>query len=93
MISFPLRIFPYSSGVNDITKVVPSLPYDSSIPFLGYTANSLSDSGEKFATKGANYFDLFVNLKDILDVLCKSELIVIKSSTSGSVASTSMKYL
>lgn len=69
IISFPFLIFPYSTGVNDTINVVPSLPYDSKFPLFGKTVNSLSDSGEKFAVKGANYFDLLVSLNDTLVVI------------------------
>lgn len=42
---------------------VPSLPCFLSIPSLGYTANSESDSGVKYALNSAErLFETFVNL-------------------------------
>jgi hypothetical protein len=67
IISLAFRVLPYSIGVNDTMKVVPSLPYDSRVPFLGNTVNSGSDSAVKFAVKSAIYFALLVSLNDTLD--------------------------
>lgn len=68
MINFPFRVFPYSYGINEITKLVPSLPKGSSSPVLGETENSGSDSCVKDAWNVENCFTRFVNLKDTLAV-------------------------
>lgn len=52
MITFPLLILPYSIGVKEIIKLVPSLPAGSSSPDLGMIVNSGSESGVK---KALNY--------------------------------------
>lgn len=70
MMSLPYLILPYSIGVKDTTKVVPSLPYDSKFPDLGMTVNSASESGVNEAVKGVKLLDLFVNLNVTLVVLC-----------------------
>ena len=93
MMSFAFLILPYSIGVKDTMKFVPSLPYDSSVPFFGKTVNSGSDSAVKFAVKSAICFVLFVSLKETLVERCRFEQITIESSGSGSVASSSRKYL
>lgn len=49
MMTLPLLILPYSIGVNEIMKLVPSLPAGSSSPDLGITVNSGSESGVKKA--------------------------------------------
>ena len=53
MINFPSFILPYSTGVNETTKFLPSLPYGSNSPDLGMTANSESESEVNPAEKGA----------------------------------------
>lgn len=88
--TFPFRNLPYSIGVNEIIKLVPSLPAGSSSPDFGITVNSGSESGVK---KALNYWwslYLFSSLKETLEVLFNAEWIVIMSSSSGSVAS---KYI
>ena len=84
---------PYSTGVKDTMKTVPSLPYDSSYPDFGNTVNSLSDSEENTATNGVKCFELFVSLNETLAVLWSDELMTITSSGSGSLDCSSMKYL
>ncbi len=49
IITFPVFILPYSIGVKEIIKLVPSLPYGSSSPCLGMIVNSGSESGVKNA--------------------------------------------
>jgi hypothetical protein len=90
MISLAVHTQPYSTGLNETIKLVPSLPYDSNVPLFGNTVNSVSESGVKLAVNGANYFDLFVNLKDTDEVLFRDDEMKIVSSKSGSVASKSM---
>lgn len=53
MISFPTFAFPYSVGVNETIKFVPSFPYGSSIPVLGNTMNSGAESAVKKALNSA----------------------------------------
>ncbi len=45
--SFPYLFFPYSDGVKDITKLVPSLILDAKLPNLGITENSESELAVK----------------------------------------------
>lgn len=60
--SLPFLILPYSTGVNEIIKLVPSLPYGIRSPCFGITENSASESGENDAVNLANDLVLFVNL-------------------------------
>lgn len=85
--SIPYLIYPYSSGVNLITKRLPSLPFGSNKPYLGLTVNSWSDVGKKYALNAAKDLFLLVNRNATLDYLPKGEEITIISSMSGYVAS------
>lgn len=53
MMSFPTFAFPYSVGVKETIKFVPSFPYGSSIPDLGKTTNSGAESAVKKAWNSA----------------------------------------
>jgi len=49
MIKIPYFCFPYSIGVNDTVKGVPSDPCLFNVPLFGNTEKSESDSGVKNA--------------------------------------------
>ena len=87
IISLAILFFPYSIGVKDTMKVFPSFPYPSNSPLFGIIENSGSESGVKYALKGAETLYLFVNLNETLEVLFSGENIEIISSSSGSVTS------
>lgn len=89
--SFPFNIFPYSIGVKEIMKVVPSVPCLSISPYLGIIVNSGSDSGVNEAVKNAVFFLWLVNLKETEVVLLRGEEITIRSSSLGAVASSIMR--
>ena len=74
-------------------KFVPSLEYASNSPFLGKIVNSASDSGVKYALNYACCLLMFVSLNETLVVLWIPELIVIISSSFGSIASKNNLYL
>lgn len=63
MMSLPFLILPYSMGVKEMIKVVPSVPCLSSLPDFGMIVNSGSESGVKEATKSANDFFLVRQLE------------------------------